>query len=77
MDVALSLNAQAAGAYNTANKIAGQLGVYAGQAAMAAFHAQVMYDPKAVPPPPPLVLAQQRSTKSIGRVGFLFGGTCC
>jgi len=60
MNLALSLNGAATGMYNTANKITGQLGVYAGQAGMAAFHAQVMYDPDAVPPPPPLVLAQQR-----------------
>jgi len=59
MNLAMSLNGAATGMYATANKITGQLGVYAGQAAMAAFHAQVMYDPKAVPPPPPLVLAQQ------------------
>jgi len=59
MNMAMSLNGAATGAYNTANKITGQLGVYAAQAGMAAFHAQVMYDPKAVPPPPPLVLAQE------------------
>lgn len=55
MNMALSLNGAATGMYDKANKITGQLGAYAGQAAMAAFHAQVMYDPKAVPPPPPLV----------------------
>lgn len=60
MNMALSLNGAATGAYNTANKITGQLGVYAGQAGMAAYHAQVMYDPDAVAPPPPLVLAQQQ-----------------
>lgn len=59
MNLAMSLNGAATGMYNAANKITGQLGVYAGQAAMAAYHAQVMYDPKAVPPPPPLVLAQK------------------
>lgn len=59
MNMALALNGAATGAYNTANKITGQLGVYAGQAGMAAYHAQVMYDPDAVAPPPPLVLAQQ------------------
>merc|ERR1719231_612169 len=45
MDMAMSLNGAATGAYSQANKITGQLGVYAGQAAMAGFHAQVMYDP--------------------------------
>jgi len=60
MDVALSLNGQATGMYDKATQIGGQLGVFAGQAAMAAFHARVMYDPDAVPPPPPLVLAQRQ-----------------
>jgi hypothetical protein len=60
MNLALSLNGAASGAYNNANKITGQLGVYAGQAAQAAYHAQTMYDPDAVAPPPSLVLAQQR-----------------
>lgn len=55
MNTALGLNAQATGMYNTANKITAQLPAYAGQAAAAGYHAQVMYDPEAVPPPPPLV----------------------
>lgn len=64
MNLALSLNSQATGMYNTANTITGQLGAYAGQAGMAAFHAQVMYDPDAVPPPPPLVLTQQKESRT-------------
>jgi len=60
MDVALSLNGAATGMYDKSTQIGGQLGVYAGQAAMAGFHASVMYDPDALPPPPPLVLAQKR-----------------
>jgi hypothetical protein len=55
MNLAFSLNGKATGMYDTAVKIQEQLPQYAGQAAMAAYHAQVMYDPKAVPPPPPLV----------------------
>merc|ERR1740130_872530 len=58
MNAALGLNAQATGMYDTANKITAQLPAYAGQAAMAAYHAQVMYDPDAQPPAPALVLAQ-------------------
>merc|ERR1719301_177714 len=49
MNLAMSLNGAATGMYNAANKITAQLGVYAGQAAQAGFHAQVMYDPDAVP----------------------------
>jgi len=60
MNIASGLNEQAAGMYDVANKITAQLPAYAGQAAMAAYHAQVMYDPNAVPPSPPLVLAQQQ-----------------
>jgi len=59
MNMALSLNGQATGAYDQASKIGSQLGAQADQAAMAAFHAQVMYDPDAVAPSPPLVLAQK------------------
>lgn len=69
MDMALSLNGAAAGAYNAANKITGQLPVYAGQAVMAAYHARVMYDPKALPPPPPLVLAQQQESSHAKKHG--------
>mmetsp|Transcript_123132 Transcript_123132/g.195241 ORF Transcript_123132/g.195241 Transcript_123132/m.195241 type:complete len:645 (+) Transcript_123132:29-1963(+) len=66
MNFAFGLNAQATGMYNTAIGIQNQLPAYAGQAAMAAYHAQVMYDPKAVPPPPPLVFMQHshRHSKS-------------
>jgi len=60
MNAALGLNSQAAGMYDQSSKITAQLPTYAGQAAMAAYHAQVMYDPEAQPPPPPLVLTQQR-----------------
>jgi len=60
MNAALGLNSQAVGMYDQSNKITAQLPTYAGQAAMAAYHAQVMYDPEAQPPPPPLVLTQQR-----------------
>jgi len=60
MNAALGLNSQAVGMYDKSNKITAQLPTYAGQAAMAAYHAQVMYDPEAQPPPPPLVLTQQR-----------------
>lgn len=59
MNMAVGLNAQAAKMYDTSSQIAAQLPAYAGQAAMAAYHAQVMYDPDAQPPPPPLVLAQR------------------
>jgi len=59
MNAAVGLNAQATGMYDTANKIASQLPAYADQASMAAYHAQVMYDPKAQPPSPPLVLTQK------------------
>lgn len=58
MDMAISLNGAASGAYDQANKIVGQLPVYVAQAGVAAFHASLMYDPDALPPPPPLVLAQ-------------------
>lgn len=59
MDTALGLNAQATGLYDTANTITAQLPAYAGQAAMAGYHAEVMYDPNAVAPPKPLVFAQE------------------
>jgi len=55
MNTALALNAQATKMYDTANTITVQMPTFAGQAAQASFHAQVMYDPKAVAPPPPLV----------------------
>lgn len=67
MNAAMGLNAQATGMYSQANKITAQLPTYAGQAAMAAYHAQVMYDPEAVAPPPPLVLAQQKQRLRVGR----------
>lgn len=60
MNLAFGLNAQATGTYNTAIGLQNQLPAYATQAATAAYHAQVMYDPKAVPPPPPLVFMQHR-----------------
>lgn len=60
MNAALGLNSQAAGMYEQSNKITAQLPNYAGQAAMAAYHAQAMYDPQAQPPSPPLILTQQR-----------------
>lgn len=60
MNMALGLNEQATGMYERSNKITDELPAYAGQAAMAAFHAQSMYDPDARPPPPPLVLAQKQ-----------------
>jgi hypothetical protein len=68
MNAALGLNAQATGMYDQANKITGQLPTYADQAAMAAYHARVMYDPAALSPSPPLVLAQQRQ-RPLLRVG--------
>jgi len=67
MNTALGLNSQATGMYDQSNKITAQLPAYAGQAAMAAYHAQVMYDPEAQPPPPPLVLTQQRQRPGLGR----------
>jgi len=67
MNAALGLNAQATGMYDNANKITAQLPAYAGQAAMAGYHAQVMYDPEAQPPPPPLVLTQQHQRSHVGR----------
>lgn len=60
MNVALGLNAQATGMYDTANKIAAQMPAYASQAAVAAYHARSMYDPDALPPPPALVLVQKK-----------------
>jgi hypothetical protein len=70
MNLALSLNSQATGMYNTANTITAQLPAYAGQAAMASYHADSMYNPDAAAPPPPLVLAQQRRShvKLLSRV---------
>jgi hypothetical protein len=62
MNTALSLNSQATKMYDTANSITAQLPAFSGQAAMAAYHAQTMYDPDAQPPPPPLVLAQQHQS---------------
>merc|ERR1719183_2433104 len=59
MNTAIGLNSQAAGMYDVANTIIAQLPAYANQAAIAGYHAQVMYDPEAQPPPPPLVLAQR------------------
>lgn len=67
MNTALGLNAQATGMYDQSNKITAQLPSYAGQAAMAAYHAQVMYDPEAQAPPPPLVLTQQHSRPRVER----------
>jgi len=55
MNMALSLNAQATKNYDLSNKITAQMPAYAGQAAVASYHASVMYDPDAVAPPPPLV----------------------
>jgi len=59
MNTALGLSAQATQMYDTSSQIASQLPAYADQAAMAAYHAQVMYDPEAQPPAPPLVLVQR------------------
>lgn len=60
MNVALGLNTQASGMYDTATQIAAQMPAYANQAAMAAYHAQSMYDPDARPPPPALVFVQKQ-----------------
>jgi len=71
MNVAMSLNSQATGMYDTANQITGQLPAYADQAAMAGYHAAVMYDPAAQPPPPPLVLAQRHKQGHAKRLSLL------
>lgn len=55
MDTATSLTGAANGQYNTATGIMGTLGGYAQQAAQAAYHAEVMKNPDAPPPPAPLV----------------------
>jgi len=67
MNAALSLNGQATKDYDTAWKITKNYGAYADEAAMAAFHAQSMYDPDAQPPPPRLVLAQQAHRSRLNR----------
>lgn len=67
MNAALSLNGQATKDYDTAWKITKNYGAYADEAAMAAFHAQSMYDPDAQPPPPRLVLAQQAHRSRLSR----------
>lgn len=67
MNAALRLNDQATKDYDKAWKITKNYGAYADEAAMAAFHAQSMYDPDAQPPPPRLVLAQQAHRSRLNR----------
>jgi len=55
MNMAMGLNAQATKFYATAKSIMDTLGGYMGEAAAAAYHAQVMLDPDAPPPSPPIV----------------------
>lgn len=55
MDLALGLSGQANSMYNTAQSIMGTLGSYVSEAAQAAYHAEVMVNPDAMPPPAPLV----------------------
>lgn len=55
MNQALDLNSQANADYNTASSVMDTLPQYGTQASAAAWHAQVMVDPDAPPPPEPLV----------------------
>jgi len=55
MNLAASLSAQANTLYNTAKSIMDTLGGYATEASQAAYHAEVMLNPDAPPPAPPLI----------------------
>jgi len=58
MELAASLNGQANTFYNTAKSITDTLPKYTAEASAAAYNAEVMFNPNAEPPPPPLVLFQ-------------------
>jgi len=55
MDLALTLSGQANSMYGAGKGIMGTLGGYVNEAAQAAYHAEVMLNPDAPPPPAPLV----------------------
>jgi hypothetical protein len=55
MDLAVGLGGAAGDNYDKANSIMGTLGAYAAEGVSAAYHAEVMLNPDAPPPPAPLV----------------------
>jgi hypothetical protein len=65
INAAAKTMADSSNMYNQMIAITGQLPMYLGEAATASFHTRSMYDPDAVPPPPPVAFLQTRAQEHV------------